>query len=218
MRPFSSIRPIHLSTPPSAGAPSRKGRFLFTVIVLYYLPPLLILSGHLPFAWRFHILAIMTSVMLAYDFWHGIGLKELGFRRDTLTASLLSNAAATLLLVTTMFLSFRTGIIRDSTAPDWRLFFVYYVFVSSPSQEFLFRSNLFALMRRNNIRWPFVQIILSAITFSFLHIIYRDPLTLLATFTVGLLWGWIYYRYSNFVGVAASHAVVGAVAIKVGLI
>jgi uncharacterized protein len=178
----------------------------------------LILSGHLPFAWRFYILAIMTAVMLVYDFWHGVGLRELGFRRDTLTASLLSSAAATLVLVSIMCLSFRAGIIRDSTAPDWKLFFAYYVFISSPSQEFLFRSNLFALMRRNNIRGPFVQILLSAITFSFLHIIYRDPLTLLATFTVGFLWGWVYYRHPNFVGVAVSHAVVGATAIKVGLI
>lgn len=160
----------------------------------------------------------MTALMIVYDYCSGISLKELGFRRDTLKGSLLFNTIASVVLIVPMFLAFRAGFIRSPTVPSWELFFTYYIFISSPSQEFLFRSNLFAMMRRNNIKGPLLQVVMSAFTFSFLHIFYGDTLTLLATFSIGLLWGWIYYKYPNFLGVTLSHALVGAAAIKMGLI
>lgn len=218
LRSLHETQSIQLSTLPSADSPSRAGHFLFLLIILYYLPPLLLLLGGLPFAWRFQILAIMTIVMLAYDWRHGFGLRELGFRTDNLKGSLLLNTFVSILMVIFMFLSFKAGLIREPVIPGWNLFFTYYLLISVPSQEFLFRSNLFALMRRNNFGGPVLRITLSAFTFSFLHVFYNDPLTLVATFAVGLLWGVIYYKYPNFWGVALSHAVVGAAAIKVGLI
>jgi len=218
LKPFSETHPLQVSTVSPAGSPSRTGRLLFSVAVLYYLPPLLILSGVLPFAWRFQILAVMTIITFGYDYRRGISLKELGFRRDTLKDALLLNTAVSLLFVISILVPFKAGYLRASAPPEWELFFVYYLFISGPSQEFLFRCNLFALMRRGNLRGPFVQIMLSAVTFSFLHIIYNDPLILLVTFMAGLIWGWIYYRCPNFWGVALSHSIVGAIAIKVGLI
>lgn len=218
MRSYSATELIPSSIASPADSPSWKRYFLFSIIIFYYLPPLLIWAGALPFAWRFQILAVMTVMMVAFDYWHGISLKELGVRRDTLKGSLLLNAAASLLLVILMFLTFKAGLIREPTIPGWELFFAYYLFISSPSQEFLFRSNFFALTRRIGIERPVLQIIASAVTYSFLHIFYKDPITLLVTFAVGLLWGWIYQRYPNFWGVAFSHAVLGAVSILVGLI
>ncbi|MBD0369631.1 MAG: CPBP family intramembrane metalloprotease [Pyrinomonadaceae bacterium] len=218
MRSFPETQPIGLSPLPSASSPSKAGRFLFLLIILYYLPPLLLLSGHLPFTWRFQILAFMTVIMLAYDWWHGLSLRELGFRTDNLKGSLLLNSFVSLLLVLFMFLSFKAGLIRTPTAPVWKLFFAYYLLISSPSQEFLFRSNLFALMHRHNIRGAILQVIVAAATFSFLHVFYKDPLILVATFAIGILWGVIYYKYPNFWGVALSHAVVGVAAILTGLV
>lgn len=218
MRALLETQSRNLITQPAPGTPRWPGRFLLSVIALYYLPPLLILVGVLPFAWRFQILAAMTALVVAYNRLHLIGLRELGFRRDTLKSSILLNISVSLLLVVIMYLTTKAGLVRESTPPEWEMFFVYYVFVSSPSQEFLFRGHLFALMHRHNIQRPSFQVLLSAITFSFLHVVYRDTLTLLATFLLGLVWGWIYQRYPNFWAVAFSHAAVGAVAIKVGLI
>ena len=160
----------------------------------------------------------MTLVMIAYDWRRGLSLKELGFRTDTLKGSLFLNALISLFLMTFMLLSFQAGLIREPTPPAWGLFFTYYVFISSPSQEFLFRSNLFTLMRRGEIGQPVLQILVSAVTFSFMHVFYKDLPTLIVTFIIGLLWGSIYYKYPNFWGVALSHAVVGAVAVKVGVV
>lgn len=98
------------------------------------------------------------------------------------------------------------------------MFFVYYLIISSTSQEFLFRSTLFALMNKAHISRAMVQILVSAVTYSFVHIFYRGMITLVATFVIGLLWGWIYYKYPNFWGAALSHALVGATSIKTGLI
>lgn len=188
------------------------------MVILYFLPPALILAGVIPFARRFEVLTGMTVLMVVCDRLYGVGLKELGFRRDNLKASLLLNSFASLSLVLLMFVSFKAGLIREPTFPEWRLFFAYYIFVSSTSQEFLFRSNLFALMSRANIKRPPLRVVASAATFSFMHVIYRDPLTLAVAFGAGLLWGWIYQRHPNFWGVAFSHAVVGVVAILVGLV
>lgn len=218
METFSATKPIQVLTAPKVDPASRKRHFLILLIILYYLPPLMIWAGVLPFAWRFQILAVMTLLMAGYNYRHGISLKELGIRRDTLKASLLLNTTASLLLVIFMFLTFKAGLIRAPTIPGWKLFFAYYLFISSPSQEFLFRSSFFALMGRLNIGGAVLRIIASAVTYSFLHIFYKDPITLLVTFAIGLLWGWIYYRYPNLWGVAFSHAVLGAVSILVGLI
>jgi membrane protease YdiL (CAAX protease family) len=192
--------------------------FLLTLFILYYLPPLLLWAGVLPFVWRFQILAIMTGALIVYDYRRGVSLKELGFRRDTLKASLIFNTVVSVVLVILMISSFEKGLIRTAAALDGKLFFVYYLFISAPSQEFLFRSNLFALMQRAGVRGTIPHIAVSAVTYSFLHIIYNDPITLAATFVVGLMWGWVYHNYPNFWGVAISHAVLGAISIKVGII
>lgn len=160
----------------------------------------------------------MTVVMIAYDRWHGLSLEELGIRRDTLKGSFALNAIAALLLVTFIYITFKAGFIRTPTPPGWKLFFAYYLLISSPSQEFLYRSNFFALARRSGFGGAWLQVVASAITYSFLHIIYKDAITLSATFAAGLLWGWIYHKYPNFWGVAFSHAALGTVAILVGLI
>jgi uncharacterized protein len=192
--------------------------FLPTIFILYYLPPLLLWVGALPFAWRFQILAVMTVALILYDYQRGLSLKVLGFRRDTLKASLILNTVVSVSLVILMIFSFENGLIRTPAVPDGKLFFAYYLFISAPSQEFLFRSNLFALMEKAGVRGAVLQIAISAVTYSFLHIIYNDPLTLAVTFIVGLVWGWMYHYYPNFWGVAISHAVLGAVSIKVGII
>ncbi len=218
MRSFTDIQPVQISALSSIGSRFRARNFLVLLIILYYLPPLLLLSGWLQFEWRFRILAVMTGMMIAYDWRRGLSLRELGFRTDTLKGSLFLNALVSLLLISIMFLSSNAGVIEEPTPPAWGLFFAHYVFISSPSQEFLFRSNLFALMRRSNIKGAVLQVVVSAVTFSFMHVFYRDLPTLIVTLAIGLLWGAIYYKYPNFWGVALSHALVGAVAVKVGVI
>ena len=192
--------------------------FILLLVFIYYVPPTLLWLGAIPFSYRFYTLVILAGIMIGLAYLRGFSLHDLGFRKDTLKPSLLWNGGLSLVFVAIMYAAYTAGWIRKPTVPDWNLFFVFYVFISSPSQEFLFRSTLFAEMRRVGItRLPWL-ILISAVTYCFLHVFYRDPLTLGVTLFMGIVWGLIYNKYPNFWGVALSHAVLGVVSILVGII
>ena len=191
---------------------------LALLLIIYYLPSSLLMAQVIQFNDRFKILIIMTVVMICYMILRRHTLKEMGFRTDTLKGSLISNAGLSAILIASMYIALAANLIRRPTVPDWKYFYFFYVFISSPAQEFLFRSTIFAELNRAKIMPPFFQVLLSALTYCFVHIFYNDPLTLGVTLLMGLLWGTIYYKYPNFWGVAFSHAILGAVSIQVGLI
>lgn len=184
----------------------------------YYLPIYLVWSGVIPFAYRYHVLIGMTAIMAVYALVRRHSWRDLGFRRDTLPTSLAWNIGLSVILAAALLVLYFAGLIRQPTIPNWNLFFIFYIFVSSPAQEFLFRSMVFAEMRAAGIRSGLVQVLLSAVTFCSLHVIYHDALTLGVTLFIGLIWGFIYYRAPNFFGVTLSHAVLGVISIAVGLV
>ena len=51
-----------------------------------------------------------------------------------------------------------------------------------------------------------------------MHIIYKDVLTLVFTFALGIVWGMMYTRTKSFCVVALSHAILGVGAIGLGVI
>src|SRR5882762_4268835 len=115
-------------------------RLLLLLALVYYLPPILLWVGVIPFGLRFYVLIAMTIIMAAYSHIRGFSLRDLGFRKDTLASSLFWNGILSIVFVVLMFLAYQAGWVRKPTIPSWSLFFAFYVLVSSPSQEFLFRS------------------------------------------------------------------------------
>jgi uncharacterized protein len=97
-------------------------------------------------------------------------------------------------------------------------FFPLYATLFSPAQEFACRAVLFAELARRGIASATAQVLITAATYAFIHVIYRDALVLAATFAIGIAWGVIYRRWPNLAGVSLSHAGLGAGAILVGLI
>jgi membrane protease YdiL (CAAX protease family) len=193
-------------------------KFLAFIFLAYYLPVILILAHVIPFEFRFHVLVAMAFVMAVYAFGSKHSLKDLGFRFDTLKASLLWNGALSALFVILMIALYMANLIREPVVPAWTWFYLFYVFVSSPTQEFIYRSVIFSEMSRAGIESPLLQVTLSAVTFCFLHVVYRDGITLAVTLFMGIVWGMIYYKHPNFWGVTISHAVLGIVSIATGLI
>jgi len=110
------------------------------------------------------------------------------------------------------------GLVGTTTIRFWPLFFIIYILILTPAQEFFFRSLLFAEMGNFRYKRQWSIIVLSAVSFCFLHIIYQQPIMLLATVFMGLIWSIIYYKYPNFWGVTLSHAVLGTAAFALGLI
>lgn len=193
-------------------------RLVLVLVLAYYLPVFLLWFGIIPFRLRFHILVAMALLMSAYAACQHRGYRSLGLRADTLKGSLAWNGLLSVTLASVLLVLHIHGLPGRSPTTEPILFYVFYVLISSPCQEFLFRSSLFAEMNAAGVTSPFWQILLSAVTYSFLHVIYRDPITLAVTLLMGILWGVIYYRYPNLLGVTVSHAVLGAVSIIVGLV
>lgn len=167
---------------------------LMPVAALYF--------GIVPFRFRFVVLVVIALGLAVYARLSGLAGRDLGFRKDTLKSSLLVNGTASAVLSIGLWAAYAGGLVREPTVPQWSLFFPFYVLISSPCQEFIYRSVVFAEMNRAGLKSAVLQVIISALNYSLLHVIYRDWLTLLATALIGVGWGVIYRRYPNFWGVA----------------
>jgi membrane protease YdiL (CAAX protease family) len=89
--------------------------------------------------------------------------------------------------------------------------------VSAPAQEFLYRGFLHAELTAARVPLSGV-VIISAFLYSFMHIIYRDYLTVALTFVLGLVLSAAFAHTHSFYVVALSHAALGTVAIALGAI
>ena len=203
-----------------AGAPSAASLAQFAVLVLaaFYVPPLLINVGLIPFSQRFVVLVAVAGGLALVALRRGTAARDLGLRTDNLRSALVVNGALALVAGSAVLAAFWLGLIRRPRAVDWLWFGPFYVLVSCPAQEFACRGFLFAEMRRRGITGAWPQTIISAVTYAFLHIIYRNWLALLAPLSIGLVWRTIYRRHPNLWGVVLSHAVLGLISIVVGLV
>jgi len=193
---------------------------IFSIFVAscYYVPVLLIWFEIIPFEFRFQVLIIITIISAIYSFFRNHSLYDLGFRLDNIKYSLFLNCILILLALIFLTTLYYSDNIRSPVIPEWKWFYIFYILISAPSQEFVFRSVLFAELKKTNINSLFFKIILTSVTYSFLHLIYNDLLTLLITLLMGIVWGVIYSRTGNFWGVAFTHAVLGIISINIGLI
>ena len=195
----------------------QKLRFPAVLLLLFVLPVSLIVAGIVPFSFRFPVLVLMFLFVIAYSAFRGFSFADLGIRSDNLAASLGVNAALSALFSGVLLLLFYFRLIPGPYFPVWSVFIPFYFLFASPVQEFLFRSFLFAEMRASGIRRGWVMIAVSALSFSFVHVIYGDWRTLLATFSIGIIWAGVYFRFPNLAGVSLSHAIIGMFAILAGI-
>ena len=193
-------------------------KFVALILCVYVAPVVLILPGVIPFSQRFTLLLGMAIVVFVVELIRGRSWKELGFRSDTLSGSLKVNLALSATVGAILLIAWVFGAFSSSAAHESALFYVFYVLISSPTQEFLFRSVVFAEMNRAKIAGARWQVGLSTLIYVFPHTIYKDALTVLVVAAIGAIWGLIYWRYPNIYGVALSHAALGAVSIAAGLI
>ena len=197
---------------------NERRRFYSKLAVGYYLPITLIWVGIIPFAWRYPALIVVFLAMLLYVARQKRTAHQLGFRRDTLRDSLFLNAIVTGIGSAVLLILGESGLPHPRNPWEMEWFYPFYVFFSSPVQEFLFRSLIISEMRAAGIRNVREITLVSAVTFAFVHVVYGQPVTTLATFLIGLFWGAIYARCPNWWGVTLSHIILGAAAIICGLI
>ena len=184
-----------------------------TVGGIFVLPVVLIATDVVPFHWRFHVLGLMTllaaGLALLRHSRESLGL-TLPKLRSFLTWSVIPSAILIALVL-------GSDLRHRAFTPGHVAFYLFFVFVSAPAQEFLYRSFLFAELRAIAIAPKWI-VMLSASLFGFMHIIYRDALTVILTLVAGLIWALVFHSTRKVGIVAFSHAAIGLAAILAGLI
>lgn len=196
-----------------------KLRQKITLIVIcgYVLPVLLIYWQLVPFAWRFYLLIFAAVTIIAIARLDQFSGKELGFTTQNLQNSLRAIALPTLASAMMMVIYYtQNGSRINNSAYSWS-FYLFFVFLSSPLQEFLYRGFLFGILTRAKLA-VWLQILLSSFLYGLVHLIYKDIPTLLLTSLIGLFWGFHYAQYRNLYSIIISHSLLGAIAILVGLV
>ncbi len=195
-----------------------KYRLIFTafIFILFVLPILLITFRVIPFEFRYHVLIIVALLILIFETTRKIPIQKFGFRKDNLLLSLKVNIIASLLLLGLILLI--KIFCFDISSSVHASFFIFYVFIGVPIQEYLFRSVVFYEMYRMRISKQSLRIILSAMIFAFPHLVYLNIYFILIVVIMGIIWGYIYDEYPNWYGVVLSHALLGSIAIFIGLV
>ncbi|MFH0757865.1 MAG: CPBP family intramembrane glutamic endopeptidase [Bacteroidota bacterium] len=93
---------------------------------------------------------------------------------------------------------------------------LFYPVFSAYGQEVIYRTFLFRRYGKLfGSGWP--TILASGITFSFLHIVYYDPVSIILTFTGGIYFAQVYRQTRSVLFTAALHGVMGIILFGVGL-
>lgn len=186
------------------------------LVLFYFLPILLLAYRVIPQEANHVILVLMSLITVAYASSKPISARQLGFRRDNLGSSLTWTILASSLFLVALYFIYKTRAIEPKYA-ETALFYVFYIFISAPLQEFVFRSLMFHELNLY-FKKDWFKVVLSAVIFSFAHYTYRDPSVLFLTLVAGLVWGFIYLKRPNFWALAISHAVVGAATVFLGFV
>ncbi len=189
---------------------------LIVAVVILFLIPTLILIGIIPFAWRMFILPVVAFFFAIAAFLQGFSLADLGVRTDNLKQSVLLQLPIILVFLLMLGLAPKLGLAGRKFVPN-PTFFIFYIFISSPCQEYIYRSYLHAISKRSRIN-SLVLILILSIPYCYVHIIYRDVITLLFTIIIGLAWAITYIKHNNLIAVSLSHAILGYVTLSLGLI
>lgn len=188
------------------------------VLVIFILGPVLILAGVVPYHYRYWLLAIVFAAAAIYLLARRTKLRALGFRRDTLKASLRANLWITGVALALIGILYFSNLLPPVIVPKWRWFFLVYLLVSCPLQELLFRGALFVEMERAGIQRRAWKVGVSALLYCFPHSIYHSPWALGVTFGIGIVWGLEFAAHRNLAGVILSHCILGTVSLFSGLI
>lgn len=188
------------------------------IVLFYILPPLAILTNIIPYQYRFPLLMAITPIMLMVKPDRNTSWEDVGITFKRLWQSILVIAPITILLVIPMVIlaaTSNTPRIDNSSLP--LVFYIFYIFISCPFQEFGYRGYLFRLMQKLSFgKWS--RVVVGALLYSFVHIIYRDIWTLVFTLIAGILWNIHYEKFRNLASVTLSHIILGTATILLGFI
>ena len=190
-----------------------KNKILLAIILMVYtLLPILILLNKYLFTIKFYLLTIVGLLIYILMKLFGVSNKKLGICKKNTMKSIRRNLI--LIIISIVIIIIFKILHIDKYNPDETILF--YLFYFYNNQEFLYRGvfGYFESEFNNKNLW----LLLSSFCYSFVHIIYKDTLTCVLTFIVGIIWYLLYKKDNNLAGVSLSHMVLGILAIALGII
>ncbi len=193
---------------------NKYNKLLIIILLTYILIPICIFFVEELYYYKFYILTIVGIVLYLITRCFKIPLKELGITTNNLVRSIKRNSIIIIVFIILVVVAklLRVG---NYIASESMGFYLFYIFLSCPIQEFLYRGvfGYFEKHMKSNI-W----FILSSLCYSFVHLIYRDYLVLIITFVMGIIWYSLYRKDYNLGGVCLSHIILGILTISLGII
>lgn len=141
-----------------------------------------------------------------------------GISRTVFRSSSLVVIVSAMLMLAYMILFERDHLFDLPKANPWiyLAMCLFYPVFSAYGQEVIYRTFLF---RRYGIifRTPLLSIIASGAAFSFLHIVYYDPVSMILTLIGGLYFAMVYHQTRSVLYTAVLHGIFGIIVFGVGL-
>ncbi|QLE59836.1 CPBP family intramembrane glutamic endopeptidase [Nostoc sp. TCL26-01] len=199
-----------------AASVNEKNKAILIIGLLYIFPVVLLLIRYIPFTYRFILLGIVTTLVILSAIFKNVNLQQLGFSYNNLEPALRDILPTTLgFIILIILFCFLKGTRVDNSDLQW-YFYLLFILLSAPFQEFLYRGYLYHLFSQAGFSQYFL--VVSSILYSFGHAIYWDLATLVFTLIIGFVWGYHYTRFRNLYSVILSHILLGVVAISTGLL
>lgn len=189
--------------------------FIFTLI-LYIILPILILFNTTLFKYKFYILTIVGLLIYLLFKMNKVSNKELGISKDNLIRSIKRNIPIILIFITAIT-TFKLFNLNKYNPTETIYFYLFYIFISCPIQEFLYRG-IFGYFEKSLIKNKYIILIISSILYSFVHIIYKDYITCILTFLFGIVLYLLYRKDYNLFGISISHIILGILTIYLGIV
>jgi membrane protease YdiL (CAAX protease family) len=185
------------------------------ILYLYIVPVLLLYFKVLPGNFRFAMLlgvAILLLGIVRHNHWthSDLGITR-DFMKDIIPYSLFTIGGV-------LFLIWLSAIVDHEPFLNWwnNLEFLLLFIPISVLQEIIFRGVLMNMFRRA-FRSPIFIIVLNALVFALMHVIYLNSTFVLPmTFIAGIGFAWIYYKYENLVLISIAHTILNFIAMIFG--
>ena len=194
-----------------------KNKILFIfILAIYILLPILILYNPILFQYKFYILTVfglLIYILLRVNY---VSNKDLGISKENILKSLKRNIPIVLLFIVIIII-FRIYNLNKYTPTETIYFYLFYIFISCPIQEFLYRG-IFGYFENSSIKNKYITVLLSSFCYAFVHIIYKDLLTCFLTFIFGIVLYLLYRKDYNLLGVSVTHIILGILTIYLGIV
>lgn len=190
---------------------------LFIIILMIYIfIPIMIYFNDFLYEIKFYLLTGLGLLIYLLLRLNKVNNKQLGITKINTVKSIKRNLIYSSIFVVGIIL-LKIFNLDKFDSNETLLFYFFYIFISCPIQEFLYRG-VFGYFENKIFSNKIIIIILSSVCYSFVHIIYKDVLTCVLTFIMGIVWYHFYKKDNNLIGVSISHSILGILTILLGIV